>query len=236
MGNDLTLKQGMFHTNVNTMIRYPYTSSELIAVATAAALAGGHELLQLHRLADSDRAHVARLLEMFDLPPGATISDLGSGIGAVARYVRELRPDVTVIQVNVNVDQIAKAEGDRVLGDFEQLPFAADSLDGAMLLYALGHGDRDVVLGECVRVLKPGGRVLLWDLIARNQAAQEGMLAALHYDTPVADQFLVTISRAGLRIRRFEVPDTLQLPLDSTVAAQAVAGCAPVLALLELAD
>ena len=67
------------------MINFPYTNDNLIDEATQILASHGIDVLQIHRLAMSEADHVGRLLELFDLPPGARIVDLGCGVGAVIR-------------------------------------------------------------------------------------------------------------------------------------------------------
>lgn len=53
---------------------------------------------------------------------------------------------------------LANIAGNRVQGDANYLPFAADSFDGVAALYMLYHIDKpEIVLAECRRVLRAGG-------------------------------------------------------------------------------
>jgi SAM-dependent methyltransferase len=48
------------------------------------------------------------------------------------------------------------------------MPFTTSAFDGAYAIESLLHcTDKERVLAECRRVLRPGGRVVIWDLIAR---------------------------------------------------------------------
>lgn len=74
---------------------YAHTETSLDCRRCTAEVVGrGIRILQIHRLAGSDAAHMARLLDLADLPYGASLFDAGCGVGAPAEHIAALRPDL----------------------------------------------------------------------------------------------------------------------------------------------
>lgn len=114
-----------------------------------------------------------KLGEKLDLPRGSKVLDAGCGYGPVARTLaEEFGLEVTGIDLisprlykgiqlnqNVNISSINFANA-----DYHLLPFADQSFDGVYTMEALVHAHSlGVVLGEFLRVLKPGGKVVLFE-------------------------------------------------------------------------
>jgi len=105
---------------------------------------------------------------------GARVLDVGTGPGILPRELLRRRPDLTVIGVDLSADMIAAATrnlapfGGRagaVIGDVTDLPFPDDSFDLVVTSLSLHHWDRvDAAAPELARVLRPGGRILVYDL------------------------------------------------------------------------
>jgi ubiquinone/menaquinone biosynthesis C-methylase UbiE len=213
------------------MTRFPYTDQAYTRAITRSAVRQGQELFQIHRLEPTDRLHMATLMSVLDPPEGGVMADVGCGIGAAADHIRALRPDLTVVQLNVSDYQLGYAEGFRVQADFESLPFKDGSLDAAMLLYAIGHGTPELVLAECARALKPGGRLLIWDLLAREAVAASRMLLTYFYTVLYPTQWVQAIRRSGLKLDHWSVPKVLSVEVDD---AEVVELCDPLLLVLEV--
>jgi DNA-binding transcriptional ArsR family regulator len=111
------------------------------------------------------------------LPP-MRVADLGCGEGYLtveaARWAR------TVIAVDRSKAVLERARGlarrrgvSNVIwkrGELERLPVADASVDVALLSQALHHAEQpEKALGEAVRIIVPGGRVLVLDLRAHEQ-------------------------------------------------------------------
>jgi len=97
-------------------------------------------------------------------------------------------------------------------GDAEALPFAAESFDLATCRYAAHHfGDPRRVLAEAARVLRPGGRLLLHDVVAP--------------EAPVADTFLQTIEllRDGSHVRDHRPSEWVAMLREAGFAVREVA-------------
>jgi ArsR family transcriptional regulator len=122
------------------------------------------------------------------LPSGWTVADLGCGTGALAAA---LAPHVAQV---IGVDQSAamlQAARRRLFGldhvdlrkgRLEALPLDDASCDAALLVLSLSYApDPEPVIAEMARVLKPGGRAVVLDLLRhdreefRLQMGQQGL-------------------------------------------------------------
>ena len=115
-----------------------------------------------------------------DAPDGGTVVDLGCGPGEVLVRVAALAPSLDLSGVDVDAEMIERAQrkADRrfqgaarqprfVVADAAALPFADESVDLVVSSYAVHHfPDRHAARSEIMRVLKPGGRALIWDIVS----------------------------------------------------------------------
>lgn len=128
----------------------------------------GLRVLQGFRLEDTDQGHVAALLNFMDPGKGTKWVDIGCGFGEPAKLMKELRPDLLFWLVNNNTFQLSKCPTDMptFCCDMHDLPFDRAEFDGAMFLYSLCHADDFViVLREASRVVRPGGKLFVYDYV-----------------------------------------------------------------------
>jgi cyclopropane fatty-acyl-phospholipid synthase-like methyltransferase len=118
------------------------------------------------------------MAERAGIRPGWRVLDAGCGVGGPAMTVASSLPGVVVCGVTVSGIQAAIGRGliasarlekqvSILQGDYHHLPFAVDSFDAAVLFESIGYSpDRPRLLGEVVRVVRPGGRVYIKDVFA----------------------------------------------------------------------
>jgi ArsR family transcriptional regulator len=127
-----------------------------------------------------DRSHLHALLALLD--PAAVVGDLGAGTGHIslvlAPHVRKvIAVDDSAAMLNAarkRLDGIRNIELRR--GDLSALPLGDAELDVAILNLVLAYvAEPEAALREVHRVLKPGGRVLIVDMLPhdREDIAQE---------------------------------------------------------------
>ena len=151
-----------------------------------------------------------------DLHEGETVLDLGSGAGAdVLISARRVGPTAKAIGLDMTDEMLELARANAaeadvlnvefVKGFIEEIPLADGSVDVIVSNCVLNlSGDKPKVLREAARVLKPGGRFAVSDVIAgpdmdeatrRDLAASTGCIAGA-----LTEQDF----RAGLEAARFK--------------------------------
>lgn len=121
-----------------------------------------------------DRFHLAAFAALAQ--PGWVVGDLGCGTGQVSAALAPFVSRVIAVDASAEMLQAARermAAADNVelrRGDLEALPIDDGRLDAALLTLVLHHApDPSKTLAEVARVLKPGGRVLLVDMMAHDR-------------------------------------------------------------------
>ena len=114
---------------------------------------------------------VRRALALAAVPPGAHILDVGCGTGRWLRRYVTIGYQVTGVDATPAMLQIAQRLGTVVpliAGEAQRLPFADAAFDCVTDITVLQHIPRSLqpfALGEMLRVVKPGGRLILMELI-----------------------------------------------------------------------
>lgn len=110
------------------------------------------------------------------LPPGCVVADLGCGTGRAASLLAPYAGKVIGIDNSAAMLKAARrrtADATNVelrRGDLEELPIEPASCDAALLLLGLTYmSNPPAVLRESLRVLRPGGRVVVVDLLAHDR-------------------------------------------------------------------
>ncbi len=118
----------------------------------------------------------ARALSLCAFPPGSRIVDVGCGSGATVEYLVG-RHGFRAVGVDPSLPMLAQGRARRpplplIRATAESLPLRDGHWDGILAECSLSlTGDPDGALGECRRVLKRGGRLILSDVYVRNVAA-----------------------------------------------------------------
>jgi demethylmenaquinone methyltransferase/2-methoxy-6-polyprenyl-1,4-benzoquinol methylase len=127
------------------------------------------------------------VLRHYGLGRGMKLLDVATGTGLVARAaVGILREPGNVVGLDPSGGMLREARKTLavplVQGIVEKLPFGDDGFDFLAMGYALRHmADLGVALGECRRVLKPGGRLLLLE-VSRPRSALGRWLTRVYFE------------------------------------------------------
>lgn len=105
-------------------------------------------------------------LELCDFAPGARVLDLACGSGATLKLLKKHGFEALGLDASPTLTALAREQGPAIEADFHHLPLTDQSLDGIFCECALSLADRpEEVLAECARTLKPGGLLVLSDII-----------------------------------------------------------------------
>jgi ubiquinone/menaquinone biosynthesis C-methylase UbiE/DNA-binding transcriptional ArsR family regulator len=132
---------------------------------------------QWDRLRDDlfgERFHLAALAAFAE--PTWTVGDLGCGTGQVTAALAPFVSHVVAVDASAAMLQAAKKRlhgfdnVDLRRGELESLPIDDDRLDAVTLMLVLHHvPEPERALAEVARVLKPGGRVMIVDMLPHDR-------------------------------------------------------------------
>jgi tocopherol O-methyltransferase len=152
---------------------------------------------------------------------GSRVVDVGSGYGATGRRLARLR-GAEVVSYTVSPRQHAYAAaldaGDprlrHELRDWLANDLAAGSRDAAIAVESIGHMDAAAALGEIRRVLAPGGRLVVADLVAGDRVPrrlQKPLLREMERESHLRRLPTGAELRAQLEAAGFVVEDVADL-------------------------
>ncbi len=108
------------------------------------------------------------------LAPPLVIADLGAGEGTVSQLLARRAKHVIAVDNSEKMvefgSELARSHGvanlEYRLGDLEDLPVEPESVDVAFFSQSLHHAQHPPrALAEALRILKPGGRIIILDLL-----------------------------------------------------------------------
>jgi arsenite methyltransferase len=186
------------------------------------ATAVGYDADRLGTLpADAVRsfAGVGYFFDLADLKPGEVVVDLGSGSGMDAFYAASLvGPTGQVIGIDFTVEQLDKAKDQAAshgvghvgfrAGRIQNLPIDDSSVDCVISNGVINLcPDKSAVFAEAARVLRPGGRLAIADIISERPLAEAivsnaDLWAACIGGAAQQESYLRAIESAGFVVER----------------------------------
>jgi len=124
-----------------------------------------------------------RAVEICDFASGARLLDVGCGLGATTAFLTGTGYRVTGVEPSPPLLKEARRRcpgADLLPGSAEALPFADATFDGVFMECVLSLvGERAAALSEAARVLRPGGRLVVSDVYARDRV---GLAPPAHFE------------------------------------------------------
>lgn len=181
-----------------------------------------------------------------ELKPGETVLDLGSGGGIdVLLSARRVGPTGKAYGLDMTDQMLALANANKrksgienvefLQGEIEHIPLPDNSVDVVISNCVINlSADKDRVLGEAFRVLKPGGRFAVSDVVTRGEILPEIRESVLLWVGCVAgaleeNDYRAKLSRAGFEkievepTRVYRVEDAREFLSDHNIDADAIA-------------
>ena len=180
------------------------------------------------------------------LNPGETVLDLGSGGGIdVLLSAKRVGPAGKVYGLDMTDEMLALARENQrrsgvenvlfLKGEIESMPLRGNSVDVIISNCVINlSGDKDKVLREAFRVLKPGGRFAVSDVVVRGDVPPEvkrsmelwvGCIAGALRD----DEYIGKLAKAGFEsidiepTRVYSIQDARQFLTGKGIDADAIA-------------
>lgn len=162
-------------------------------------------------------AGVGYYFDLARLQLGETVVDLGSGSGTDSFIAAgKIGKSGTVIGVDMTDEQLAKGERLRASAGFDNITFRkgyidATGLAGGSCDVVISNGvfnlvpDKNTVFREVARLLKPGGRLALADIVTESQLPEgvtcdATLWAACIGGAMQVDEYTTAVTAAGLRV------------------------------------
>ncbi len=150
----------------------------------------------------------SRALRSCQLPPRASVLEVGCGSGRWLRRLVETGVIAWGVDHSVEMLGLARQMGGTcqvVAGEAQHLPFADGTFDGVTCVTVIQHippAEQRVALHEVARILKPGGSLLLFELIRGH---------GLHVFSHEPERWAAEANLAGLNLRSWSGQEFLLL-------------------------
>ena len=183
---------------------------------------------------------------LIDLRPGETVLDLGSGggidvllsaqrVGPTGKaYGLDMTDDMLAL-ARKNQEQAAVTNVEFLKGEIENIPLPDNSVDVIISNCVINlSADKDRVLREAFRVLKPGGRFAVSDVVVRGSVPEEVRKSMLLWVGCIAgaleeNEYLAKLKGAGFEdatvepTRVYNVEDARQFLTEAGIDVDAIA-------------
>lgn len=154
---------------------------------------------------------------MAEMKEGDVVLDLGSGAGFDCFLaVRQVGASGRVIGVDMVPEMVEKARANATkyeyqnvefrLGEIEQLPFEDNSVDIIISNCVINLApDKDAVFAEAHRVLKPGGKMFVSDIVLLEELSEEvrnnpQLLSGCVAGALLKDDYIQKVENAGFEV------------------------------------
>ena len=177
------MSQDLMHSaELKALVRDAYSSLEADTTPVACKLYDSTELDGVPYSASSRALGVNNHLRYAEIAPGETVLDLGCGAGIdVVLAARRTGPGGRVIGLDFLPEMLQKTASaaqeaglgnvETLEGEMEAIPLPDNSVDQIISNGVINLSPRKArVLAECARVLRPGGKFCVSDIVVEENA------------------------------------------------------------------
>ncbi|MDP5216485.1 class I SAM-dependent methyltransferase [Ruegeria sp. 2205SS24-7] len=161
---------------------------------------------KIHGVAGND---LGKLADAMEIPDGARVLDLMCGYGAVSAHILNRAAneghsielsmcDLHKVQLDRIPDEVREAAADVTVGDARNLPYEDASFDAVVIkmgLHEVPHIDQPLVFQQVFRVLKPGGRFVIWEVMPDTGEQQDAFTEQMQKKNELAGYESIVVDR-----------------------------------------
>ena len=150
-----------------------------------------------------------KLADAMEIPDGGQVLDLMCGYGAVSEHILDpARAEGRSVELSmcdlhrVQLDRIPNhvrgEAADVTIGDARNLPYGDSQFDAVVIkmgLHEVPQIDQPLVLQEVFRVLKPGGRFVMWDVMPDTGEQQDAFMEQIQKKNELAGYESIVVDR-----------------------------------------
>ena len=152
---------------------------------------------------------LGKLADAMEIPDGGQALDLMCGYGAVSAHILEKARaegrsvklsmcDLHRVQLDRIPDQVRAEAADVTIGDARNLPYGDGRFDAVVIkmgVHEVPHIDQPLIFQEVFRVLKPGGRFVMWDVMPETGEHQDAFMEQIQKKNALAGYESIVVDR-----------------------------------------
>ncbi len=161
---------------------------------------------KIHGVAGND---LNKLADALELKTGDSVLDLMCGYGAVSTHILEYASaagigiqlsmcDLHKVQLDRVADDVRRQAADVTVGDARDLPYADRQFDAVVIkmgLHEVPQIDQPLVFQQVARVLKPGGRFVIWEVMPDTGPQQDAFSEQMQKKNDLAGYESIVVDR-----------------------------------------